>query len=107
MRVWDEMADPFGDFHKALMLAEDLRREKRYIEAIAYLDKARWDYPSHFDIASDLIIDIKQEGNIPLSVSEKKQAIRREAGEACKGMPGEARQAAETTQQATDGNEAE
>jgi len=57
------------------------------MEAVAVLDKARWENPSSFDEASEQIIDIKIKGNLPLSVSEKKAVLRREEGDTCPGAP--------------------
>lgn len=85
--IYSQMNDPFGEFRKAIIQARELRREKRYLEAIAYLDKARWDYPAEFDEAANMMIDIKLEAGIPLSVSEQKEHLRQQSGQICKGMP--------------------
>jgi hypothetical protein len=61
----------------------------RYPEAVAVLDKARWQSGEYFDELSDLIIAYKQKGNIPLSLSEEKAVLRRAEGTRCPGMPDE------------------
>ncbi len=91
--IWEQLrneeSDPYGDYRLLLMEAMDLYNEKRYLESIAVLDKARWESPSNFDEASDLIIKIKQEANLPLTVSEKKAVLRKAEGDRCQGMPEE------------------
>jgi tetratricopeptide (TPR) repeat protein len=88
--VWKQMrdeGDPYGDYRILRLEALDLAEQKRYMEAVAVLDKARWESPSNFDEASEFMIKIKQEGNLPLSVSEKKAVLRQEEGDTCPGMP--------------------
>ncbi|HPO16128.1 MAG TPA: hypothetical protein PLI09_22015 [Candidatus Hydrogenedentes bacterium] len=87
LRLWTELNEPFGDYRIARLHALDLGNEGRYIEAIGVLEKARWDNLSSFDEASELIMEFKQKGNIPLSVSEKKAMLRKEEGETCTGQP--------------------
>lgn len=87
--TWTEMYDPFADYRLARLDAQALALQNRYIEAVALLDKARWDYPGQFDEASDYIIDLKIKGGLPLSLSEKKAVLRREEGDTCPGMPEE------------------
>jgi hypothetical protein len=87
--TWTEMYDPFADYRLARLDAQALALQGRYIEAVALLDKARWDYPGQFDEASDYIIDLKIKGGLPLSLSEKKAVLRREEGDTCPGMPEE------------------
>ncbi|HOQ33719.1 MAG TPA: hypothetical protein PLA12_14600, partial [Candidatus Hydrogenedens sp.] len=82
-------SDPYGDYRLLLMDAMDLYNQGRFLESIAVLDKARWESPSNFDEASDLIIKIKQEANLPLTVSEKKAILRKAEGDRCQGMPEE------------------
>ncbi len=88
-QTWDELADPFGEGRKMLMEALDMREEGRYLEAIAVLDKARWDTAALWLEFSELIIEIKQEADIPLSVSEKKSVMRDSEVGICPGMPKE------------------
>ncbi|MCX8065369.1 MAG: hypothetical protein N3G21_09395 [Candidatus Hydrogenedentes bacterium] len=88
-KLRDEENDPYGDYRLLFMEAMDLYEEGRYLEAVAVLDKARWESPSNFDEASDMIIKIKQEGGIPLTVSERKAVLRKAEGEKCQGMPEE------------------
>ncbi len=86
-KLSSEESDPYGDYRLLLMDAMDLYNEGRYLESIAVLDKARWESPSNFDEASDLIIKIKQEANLPLTISEKKSVLRKSEGDRCQGMP--------------------
>jgi len=88
--VWKQMideGDPFGDYRVLRLQALDLAAQDRYMEAVAVLDKARWESPGNFDEISNLIIELKQKGNLPLSVSEKKAVLRQEEGDQCQGMP--------------------
>jgi len=87
--TWNELSDPFGEGRKMRMKALDMREEGRYLEAIALLDKARWDTAALWDEFSALIIEIKKEANIPLSVSEKKSVMRESEVGLCPGMPRE------------------
>ncbi len=88
-KLKEEENDPYGDYRLLLMDAMELYNEGRYLESIAVLDKARWESPSNFDEVSDLIIRIKQEANLPLTVSEKKAVLRKAEGDRCQGMPEE------------------
>ncbi len=88
-KLRDEEDDPYGNYRLLFMDAMDLYEEGRYLEAVAVLDKARWESPSNFDEASDMIIKIKQESGIPLTVSERKAVMRKAEGEKCQGMPEE------------------
>lgn len=87
--VYTKSDESFAKAHAARIDARALARDGRYVEAIAVLDRARWDYtnPNFFDDASNLIIEYKQKANIPLSLSERKAVIRAEGGEKCKGEP--------------------
>lgn len=87
--VWKNLDDPFGEGRKLRMEALDMRNAGRYLEAIAFLDKARWEASDLFNEFSDLIIDIKQEAGIPLTISEKKAVIRKSEVGICAGMPEE------------------
>jgi tetratricopeptide (TPR) repeat protein len=53
--------------HTALQYA----REGRYMEAVMKLELARYEMLENFDELSNLMIRIKQEGNIPLAVTEE------------------------------------
>ena len=52
-------------------------RKGRYPEAVAYLDMARNTYLDAFDEISDLMIDLKLEGGLPLLVTEQLSLERR------------------------------
>lgn len=90
--TWTILDDPYGEGRKLMMDALDLREEGRYLEAIAVLDKARWDTGALFQEFSSLIMEMKQEAAIPLSVSEKKALLRESEVGLCNGMPEEERQ---------------
>ncbi|HNZ47453.1 MAG TPA: hypothetical protein PKN92_01280 [Candidatus Hydrogenedentes bacterium] len=90
--TWNALDDPYGEGRKLMMDALDLREEGRYLEAIATLDKARWDTGALFEEFSSLIMEIKLEAHIPLSVSEKKALLRESEVGLCSGMPDEERQ---------------
>lgn len=90
--VWSEVNDPYGEGRKLRMDALELRREGRYLEAIAFLDRARWESSELWQEFSDLIIEIKQEADIPLTVSEKKAVLRDSVVGVCAGMPAEERE---------------
>lgn len=90
--TWNALDDPYGEGRKLMMDALDLREEGRFLEAIATLDKARWDTGALFEEFSSLIMEIKQEAAIPLSVSEKKALLRESEVGLCNGMPEEERQ---------------
>lgn len=89
--IWANLDDPFGEGRLLRMQAIELRDEGRYLEAVAFLDKARWESSQLFQEFSDLIIQIKQEGGIPLTVSEKKAVLRESEVGLCAGMPPEER----------------
>lgn len=85
--IWEEMTLPPDDPHapqedayaEARLLRMDamhLVEQNRHREAIALLDQARWQSAGVWDEASDLIIEIKQQAGIPLSVSEQKAVLR-------------------------------
>jgi outer membrane protein assembly factor BamD (BamD/ComL family) len=57
--------------------ALDLAREGRYTEAVGYLDVARNQYLEAFDEYSDMMIDLKLEGGLPLAVTEQYAIERR------------------------------
>ncbi|HOV60076.1 MAG TPA: hypothetical protein PK349_03310 [Candidatus Hydrogenedentes bacterium] len=84
---WKAMGED-GDVRRMRLEALRLREEKRWLEAVALLDKARWDSPDQWENFSDLIIQIKQEGGIPLSLSERKAIERKKDEGHCPGMPG-------------------
>lgn len=90
--VYAKSDESFAKAHLSRIEARALAKDGRYVEAIAVLDRARWDYtnPNFFDDASNLIIEYKQKANIPLSLSERKAVIRAEGGDKCKGEPDDA-----------------
>ena len=83
---WKAMGED-GDVRRMRLEALKLREEKRWFEAVALLDKARWDAPDQWEEFSSLIIQIKQEGGIPLSLSERKAIERKKDEGHCAGMP--------------------
>ncbi|HIB54750.1 MAG TPA: hypothetical protein EYO39_08090 [Nitrospirales bacterium] len=72
----EDYDDPLARGRIARQEALTLKQQGRHMEAVAVLDLIRWDDLQFFDEASDLIIEIKEEGNIPLSVSERAQILR-------------------------------
>lgn len=87
--AYTKMAESFAIGRLAIIDARVLAQEGRYIEAIALLDRARWENSNdnYFTEASNQIIAYKQAGNIPLSLSERKAVLREADGERCEGQP--------------------
>lgn len=85
--IWEDMDDPYAEGRLLRMEALELLAEDRPLEAIALLDHARWESDDFFDEASEMIIDIKLEHDIPLSLSEEKAVLREQDGGGCAGMP--------------------
>jgi len=81
--------DTFAVGRIAVIDSRVLVREGRFVEAIALLDRARWENANdeYFLEASNLIMDYKQQGKIPLSLSERKAMLRNADGEKCQGQP--------------------
>lgn len=82
--IWDDLAtneqDPEALMQIRRMDALELARQGRYLEANGLLDQARYETPAHFDTLSQLMIKIRQEGKLPLYLSEKLY-LRRKADE--------------------------
>lgn len=85
--IWTAMDEPYANGRRLRLDAIDDAEKGNYMEAVALLDKARFESGSLFEELSDLIIKFKQAGGLPLSVTEKKQLIREEEGVECIGMP--------------------
>lgn len=81
-----------GDALRMRIEATELAEQKRYMEAVAILDKARWDSAELWDDLSHRIMTYKKEGNLPLSLSEQKEIEREKDAGLCTGMPDEERQ---------------
>lgn len=81
-----ELDDPFTDARITMMDASEMAARGRYLEATALLDNARWNSGELFVEISNLIIEYKLAGDIPLNVSERKEVLRREEG-GCEGAP--------------------
>jgi len=92
LTIWTNLGDKDGDAFRLRLEAITLREQKRYLEAVALLDKARWELAELWDELSDMIMDIKKEAGIPLSVSETKAELRRSEAGICPGMPEAERQ---------------
>lgn len=96
--IWKSMDEPFSAARLLVYDADDMAREGRYLEALGFLQKARFDSGEIWDIASAKIIEIKNEAGIPLNVSEKKAVLRTsEAGVDCYGKPKDAAAAPENS----------
>ncbi len=85
--IWDEIDDPFALGRKLRMDALNLVEQNRPLEAIAMLDHARWESADFFEEASEMIIRIKQDHDIPRSLSEQKWELRQMDGDDCMGKP--------------------
>ncbi|NJL27985.1 MAG: hypothetical protein HC897_08830 [Thermoanaerobaculia bacterium] len=85
--IWTAMDEPFAVARLLRLDALDYAREGRYMEAVALLDKARNETSTLFWEASELMIEYKQRGGLPLSLSEKKAVLRKEQGDTCRNMP--------------------
>jgi hypothetical protein len=90
--IWVAMDEPYALARKLRIDALNRAEAGQYLEAIAYLEKARFEVGSLFEELSDMIINYKLAGGLPLSVSEKKALVRDEEGVACIGMPEEEKQ---------------
>ena len=69
--------DPYGAGQLIMMEAQDLRTKGMYYDAVALLDGARYESGELFIPISDMIIEIKEEGGIPLALSERMELERR------------------------------
>lgn len=76
-----EKGDPFAMGRMMRMRAVELAEKQQYLEAVAVLENARWKSAELFEEACDMIIDYKQKGGIPLSISEQKAVIRQQEKE--------------------------
>lgn len=85
--IWVTMNEPYAVARKLRIDAMNRAEEGQYLEAVSYLDKARFEVGSLFNELSDLIIKYKLAGGLPLSVTEKKALVRDEEGVSCIGMP--------------------
>lgn len=85
--IWVAMDEPYALARKLRIDAKNRAEEGNYLEAVSYLDKARFEVGSMFEELSDLIIKYKIAGGLPLSVSEKKAMVRDEESVTCIGMP--------------------
>ncbi|MBX3176974.1 MAG: hypothetical protein KF886_06430 [Candidatus Hydrogenedentes bacterium] len=90
--IWDAMNEPFAEGRKNRLDAIQKAERGQYMEAVAFLDKGRFEVGSLFEELSNMIIKYKQAGGIPLSLTEKKQLIREEEAVECIGMPEEEKQ---------------
>ncbi len=86
---WENLADtdPFAAGRLARRQAMALAEEGRYAEAIGVLDKARWESATFFEEASEMMIEYKQAGDIPLSKSEREAVAREQDRRPCIGQP--------------------
>lgn len=90
--IWEAMDEPYAEGRRLRLEAVQKAEQGRYMEAVAFLDKGRFEVGSLFKEFSDMIIKYKQAGGIPLALTEKKQLIREEEAVACIGMPEEEKQ---------------
>jgi tetratricopeptide (TPR) repeat protein len=83
MALWTSMYEKYPDDANAFgrisrSKAFEMYKEERYLEAIAELDIARWQNLQFFEEASDIIIQYKEKGDIPFTLSEQMELLRRE-----------------------------
>ena len=83
MAIWIKLAtesenDTLAAGRIARTQASKLRSQGRYLDAIAELDIIRWEDLQFFEEASNMIIEIKKEANIPFTVSEQMELLRQE-----------------------------
>lgn len=90
--IWQAMNEPYAVGRMLRMDAMEKAEQGHYMEAVAFLDKGRFEVGSLFEELSEMIIKYKQAGGLPLSLTEKKQLIREEEGVECIGMPAEEKQ---------------
>tara|TARA_R110001592_G_scaffold115846_2_gene316534 strand:- start:420 stop:1862 length:1443 start_codon:yes stop_codon:yes gene_type:complete len=90
--IWEKMNEPFSVGRLLRLDAIDRADKGLYLEAVSLLDKGRYETGSLFDEFSNLIIEFKHAGGLPLSLSEQKQMIREEESTSCIGMPESVRQ---------------
>ena len=76
--LYDETGDVYAMSRVARIEAADLVRKGQYYEAIAKLQKARFDSNRFFWEGLDLILDVKRQGGIPPSRSEQSYMRRKE-----------------------------
>jgi len=79
--------DPFAVGRIMKIKADRLFEEGLYLEAAAVLQNARWKSALLWDEATDMMIQAKIKGNIPLDLSEKKYVLRKEEAEKYKQAP--------------------
>jgi len=69
--------DPLAQSRLYIMEANELAEEEKFFEAVAILEQARSIVPpEYFQEVLDLMIEIKQRGDIPLNLSERTQLLR-------------------------------
>jgi len=82
-KTWDQLVaeeggEPFSFGRIARMDARKMIANGQYREAIGLLDYARFQSNAFWNEASDMIIEAKQKGGIPLNISERMELARRE-----------------------------
>lgn len=82
--LWGEMTGEGRNKAQARLLrlqALEAVSDERYLEAVAMLEAARFNYPNFFDEATNMILDIKLEHGLPTEVSEDLAIERRREAE--------------------------
>ncbi len=90
--IYTVLGSTEGDALKMRIEATELAEQKRYMEAVAVLDKARWECAELWDDLSRRIMRYKIEGGLPISLSEQKETERQKDAGLCEGMPEQERQ---------------
>ncbi len=90
--IYTVLGSTEGDGLRMRIEATELAEQKRYMEAVALLDKARWESAELWDDLSHRIMRYKAEGNLPISLSEQKEMEREKDAGLCEGIPQQERQ---------------
>ncbi len=85
--IWEEMNEPFAMGRILRMDALEYIEKGLYLEAIAFLEHARWESDAIWEEACDMIIETKIKAGIPLSQSEQMAVQRKKDAEKYKDLP--------------------
>lgn len=79
--------DPFATARIMKIKADRLIEQHLYLEAAALLQNARWKSPDSWDEFTDMMIQAKVDGGVPLDLSEKKYVLRKEEAKHAANKP--------------------
>ncbi|MBM3290253.1 MAG: hypothetical protein FJY92_08895, partial [Candidatus Hydrogenedentes bacterium] len=74
-------ADTYAQARSLRIEAAELRSQGRYDEAVAAIDQARWKSAEFWEAGTDLLMQYKQEGGLPLFLTDRSY-LERKASEA-------------------------